>query len=210
MSVLPVFSVTYADVISEHYPNRSCIVYGNSYADIDWLGEPTIPKVDLDEKIVKTLAFKYVDYVKESADAVRADASYAVIGTSMPRMFRVYDQKKEQASLFMERYEAGQSSEVASYGTLSSALTTTQQDDLKALYPLLYIEALETTIPLWSLCWAVLDQFRLSGEILDPILGIVEAVRRNKIAEYYACLTEAEIRAVAYPVWPDLSSLQEI
>lgn len=153
---------------------------------------------------------KLAEWVKDEAARVREEASFRVIGTSVPSMIRVYDIKKEQAQRFMAEYGAGSTPESLTYSTRSSSLSEGEQSVLKEKYPLLFEEAEGTGATLWQQCWAVLDQYRLSGLVLDPILGKIEAIRRAKIAEFMEATTEEELEDIASPVWPDISSLQAI
>ena len=206
---VPNFSLSYAEVASAYYPDSEFVAYGTTYSDIVWTS-PAIPEADVTAKYLELLKIRYIEWVKDEATKLREEASYRVIGTDVPSMIRIYDIKKVQAKDFMERFDAGATPETATYSTMSSALSQADQDILKDRYPLVFEEAEGTSLTLWQQCWAILDQFRLAAIVLEPILGQLEAVRRNKIQEYLLAPDIASVLAITEPVWSDIDLLQEI
>lgn len=207
---MPSFVASYPQVLAHYFPDTEFVSYGDRYEDIVWLSETVVNKSSLDSKLVEFLQSQYINWVRDEAKDVREEASFRVIGSSDPSMLKVYDKKKEQSLEFMARFDNNESPETLTYSTMSSALASEDQDTLNSRYPLVFVEAEGTGVTLWQQCYAVLDQYRLSEEHLDPILGQIEVIRRNKIAEFLQAQTEAEVYSVSAPVWPDLSSLQEI
>jgi len=210
MNNAPEFSLSYVEVATLLYPHIKFVAYGTNYADIEWHGTASVPKAELDSAYIRFLRKKYTDWVKKESVVIREEASLQVIGTNDTSMIRVYDLKKVQAKEFMLAYESGTEPEASTYSTLSSALPVADQDVLRSKYAVAYEEAEGTGATLWQMCWAILDQFRLSAIVLEPVLGQIEAERRIKTYEYKAASDEASIRAITAPNWPDISLLQEI
>lgn len=210
MTASPAFRVTYAEIVAKFYPERRCIVYANDYAKIDWVDSEPVPKEELDALYITTLRERYIVLVKDEAESMRAAASYAVIGTDYPRMLLVYEKKKKEAISFMEQSAQGSQAEVAARESMVSALDVNLQAQLAVRYPILSVESEGTGVSMWQLAYAVLDQFRLSEQHLDPVLGQLEVIRRNKIYEYEQAQTEEAIRSIAAPIWPQVDTLQQI
>lgn len=204
------FTVSYVEVVAEFFPDSECVSYGERYDDIVWLKGNQVPKQELDEKLLSLLKDRYKQHIHSEADRMRSEAANRVLGTSYPTMLRVYDQKKVQAEAYVTAVSISGSEEERSVGMFCTEMDDDLVGSLSVRYPLLFREALGTLTPLSVLCYAVLDQFNLSNLNLDPILGDIEAVRRNKIQEYSDATTQEQVRAVSEPVWPQVLLLEEI
>lgn len=183
--------VKYSSIIARYYPNAEYYVVGTSYSDIVWLSDP-IAKEDLDSKILSTLVAIKIEEIKVESIDQRSVATKLIVGTTDILMLRTYDEKRGEAIRLL-----------STYPNVEDVID-------ESTFFLLRVESTNTGVSLRVLAEAVLEQYALSAQYLNPILGAIEAVRRNKIADIIACATIEEIYAVPNPVWPDLSFLSAI
>lgn len=176
--------VKYTHVITRFFPQSQHYTIGPRYEDIVWI-TPAIDKTVLDDKMLEVAKSMRAEVVRQESVFVRSLATRAVIGTDDLHMLRTYDEKKREA----EQLLAGGS---------------------PADCHLLIQEAGRTSVPLEVLAYAVLEQYRLCSEELNPTLGDIEAVRRSKIAEIDSCTSVEDVSDVADAVWPDISRLRAI
>jgi hypothetical protein len=184
-------SITYPKILAMFYPNVEYYTQGPAYSDIVWLSD-AISKDDLDAKALDTVKSLRISVIKEESIVQRAFATKGIVGTNDILMLRTYDSKREEATRLL-----------ATYPNTSDVI-----DD--STFFLLRVESTNTGTPLRVLAEAVLEQYALSAQYLNPILGAIEAVRRNKIAEIIECTTITDVDNLVNPIWPDLSFLSAI
>lgn len=182
--------IRYSHVISRFYPNAECYSTGPLYSDIVWLSAP-VSKADLDVKMLETAKNIRADAVREESVHVRTVATKLVVGTSDIYMLRTYDVKKAEADRFIQDNPADNEIDITRYNLLAQ-------------------EADSTGVPLRLLAAAVVQQYQASEQYLNPILGAVEAARRNKIAEIEAAVSMDALNDIGETVWPDLTMLNPI
>lgn len=176
--------VRYTHVITRFFPQSQHYSVGPRYEDIVWITQPLAKEV-LDEKMLDVAKDMRAEVVRQESIYVRAVATKIVVGTDDLLMLRTYDEKQKEAEQFLIDGDVSKCN-------------------------LLRQEAGQTGVDLEVLANAVLDQYRLSSEILNPVLGAIEAVRRNKINDIYLAVSLDSLEDVADPVWPDLLGLQPI
>ena len=182
--------IRYSHVISRFYPNAEFYSTGPLYSDIVWLSAP-VPKADLDVKVLETAKSIRADEVREESVHVRTIATKLVVGTSDIYMLRTYDAKKSEADRFIQDDPADNAIDITRYTLLSQ-------------------EAATTNVPLRLLAAAVVQQYQASEQNLNPVLGEIEASRRNKIAEIEAATSMEALIDIEPVVWPDLTKLKSI
>lgn len=176
--------VKYTHVITRFFPKSQHYSIGPRYEDIVWITQP-IEKEVLDAKMLDVAKELRAEVVRQESIYVRAVATRLVIGTDDIMMLRTYDEKRKEAEQFI-------------------------QDGDASKCHLLRQEANKTGSSLSELAHAVMEQFGLSSQELNPTLGDIEAIRRNKIAEIYSCTSVEAVQDIADPVWPDLLNLRAI
>lgn len=176
--------VKYTHVITRFFPQSQHYAIGPRYEDIVWITQP-LDKEVLDGKMLDVAKDMRAEVVRQESIYVRAVATKLVIGTDDLLMMRTYDEKRSEAEQFLIDGDASKCN-------------------------LLRQEAGKTGVTLELLAAAVLEQYRLSSETLNPVLGDIEAVRRNKIADIYQAESLEALDDIADPVWPNLLGLQPI
>lgn len=176
--------VKYTHVIARFFPQAQHYSIGPRYEDIIWITEP-VEKSLLDAKVLDMAKNLRSEIVREESIYVRALATKLVIGTDDLLMMRTYDEKYKEAEQLL-----------------------VDGDESKC--NLLRQEASRTGISASDLAYAVIAQYRLSSQELNPMLGEIEAIRRNKTAEIEACVSIESLSDIEEAVWPDLTKLQAI
>lgn len=183
-------NIRYSQVITRNYPNAEFYATGPLYSNIVWLSTP-IPKAELDEKMLFTAKGLRADEIREESIHVRMVATKLIVGTSDIHMLRTYDEKKTEAERFLHD-------------------NPDDSNIVPSNYPALNEEATRTGVTIRQLAGAVIQQYNAAAQYLNPILGEIEAIRRNKIAEIDAAQSMTELEDIAAPTWIDLSGIQMI
>jgi len=183
--------VKYTHVITRYFPQSQHYSVGPRYEDIVWICNP-VSKEELDAKMLDVAKDMRAEVVREESIFIRSMATRLVVGTDDLHMLRTYDVKREEAEKFFKAYPSDD--------------TGIRASD----FPVLKEESSRTGVTLRQLASAVLEQYALAAVHLNPALGAIEAVRRNKIEEIYNCVTKDDLDDVVDPVWPDMTFLPAI
>lgn len=183
--------VKYTHVITRYFPQSQHYSIGTRYEDIVWICNQ-VSKEDLDAKMLDAAKDIRSEAVREESIFIRSLATKFIVGTDDLYMLRTYDEKRSEAERLFTKYPT---------------------EDMKFSeneFRLLKEEARRTGVTTRQLASAVLEQYDLAAEFLNPVLGDIEAVRRNIIVAIYECTTMDQLSDLADPEWPDLSFLQAI
>lgn len=183
--------IKYTHVITRYFPQSQHYSIGPRFEDIVWICNP-VEKHELDAKMLDVAKDMRAEVVREESIFIRSMATKLVVGTDDLHLLRTYDERLAEAKRLSAKYPT---------------------EDMKFSvneFRVLKEEASRTGVTVRQLASAVMAQYALASEQLNPILGTMETARRNMMANIYECATMEDLIDLAEPAWPDLSFLPAI
>lgn len=183
-------NIGYVDVISHYYPEKECYSTGFLYDNIVWMDGEPIPKDELDVKMVEFVKMHMIDVNWDTAQELRDDALYTMLGTNSMLQVRIYDEKYKAAKEYNQM--------VVDNGMLLSGLT---------IPDILQSELNETGENPYTLSTQIIQEYEYAFGELNKFYGTIEGIRRR----YKKAVTQAkslgELGGIQDPDFPSLDTL---